>query len=274
MCFWGLNPSPGIRVLSSGTSEKQFKDCRWQLRPGLTVVSTKYESMERDAHLFNLSPESKIHRLPWPLRIAVYALGPLIGAILWCIIKLLHASCRVVELWDEPGEGNQPCIHAVWHGDFILYLCGVFRFRRHAWLHHDGLYLSPGLWTLWWMGIERFVPISKAHPGRLAAEKLTEHLKNGYSTFITPDGPFGPEKEVKNGVLHLSQRTRLPVVPLRIECDRALRLPTWDKKEIPLPFSTIVIRYGAPFLVDEENFEDCRAILKKELDGGVQTQPS
>lgn len=210
-----------------------------------------------------ISPNSKIHRLPAPVRYAVYFFGPLIGAVLWVLMWGLHRSCRVVEV--DQARHPEPSIHALWHGDFILYLCGVFQFRRHAWLHHDGVYLSPGLWTLSWMGVSRLVPVSHSHPGKLAAEKLTSYLKDGYSTFVTPDGPFGPEGEVKSGVLYFSQQSGLPIVPIRIECNRTLRLPTWDKKAIPLPFSTIVIEYGEPLIVDEANFEECRTLLKARL---------
>lgn len=223
--------------------------------------------METHNSFFKVSPDSRIHKLPWPLRICLYTLGPLIGAILWLILFALHRSCRLVETYQDPSTQEAACIHAVWHGDFILYLCGVFRFRHHAWLHHDGYYLSPGLWTLTWMGIDRFVPVSREHPGKLAAQKLIQHLQNGYSTFVTPDGPFGPGKQVKSGVLHFSQQSGLSVVPLQIDCDRTLTLPSWDRKQIPLPFSTITIRYGSPIRVTDENFERSSIELKRQLDG-------
>jgi lysophospholipid acyltransferase (LPLAT)-like uncharacterized protein len=48
----------------------------------------------------------------------------------------------------------------------------------------------------------------------------------------------------------------MPIVPLRFTLSRAWELATWDRKRLPLPFSTIHVRFGAPLLVDESNFED------------------
>jgi lysophospholipid acyltransferase (LPLAT)-like uncharacterized protein len=47
----------------------------------------------------------------------------------------------------------------------------------------------------------------------------------------------------------------VPIVPLRFTLSRALELPTWDRKRLPLPFSTIRVRFGAPIYVEESNFE-------------------
>jgi lysophospholipid acyltransferase (LPLAT)-like uncharacterized protein len=34
-----------------------------------------------------------------------------------------------------------------------------------------------------------------------------------------------------------------------------LELPTWDCKRLPLPFSTITVRFGRPIFVDAANFD-------------------
>jgi len=47
----------------------------------------------------------------------------------------------------------------------------------------------------------------------------------------------------------------VPIVPLRFTLSRALELPTWDRKRLPLPFSTITLRFGRPICVDTGNFE-------------------
>ena len=44
---------------------------------------------------------------------------------------------------------------------------------------------------------------------------IVEFLKRGYSTVIMPDGPNGPSQVIKNGVLHMSQQSGVPIVPVK-----------------------------------------------------------
>ena len=61
---------------------------------------------------------------------------------------------------------------------------------------------------------------------------------------ITVDGPAGPRHKSKEGPLFLANRTNARIMPVRIYVKHALRCPTWDKFQIPLPFSRVIIRFG------------------------------
>ena len=67
---------------------------------------------------------------------------------------------------------------------------------------------------------------------------------------FTPDGPRGPRRSIKPGVLAAAQRANVPIVPVRAAVDRAWRLNSWDKFVIPKPFARVRIFYGQPFTVD------------------------
>jgi lysophospholipid acyltransferase (LPLAT)-like uncharacterized protein len=59
---------------------------------------------------------------------------------------------------------------------------------------------------------------------------------------ITPDGPRGPIHRLKRGAFLAAQELELPVYFLRIHYRRAKVLgKSWDKFEIPLPFSGVHI---------------------------------
>jgi len=66
---------------------------------------------------------------------------------------------------------------------------------------------------------------------------------------LTPDGPRGPRRELKPGVLAAAQRAGVPVIPLHAEADRAWRLDSWDRFGIPKPFARLRVAYGEPFEV-------------------------
>ncbi|WP_298067845.1 lysophospholipid acyltransferase family protein [uncultured Mailhella sp.] len=64
---------------------------------------------------------------------------------------------------------------------------------------------------------------------------------------ITLDGPLGPRHKAKEGALFLANRTGAHILPVRIFVKHHFHLPTWDKFQVPLPFSKVVIRFGTPW---------------------------
>ena len=61
------------------------------------------------------------------------------------------------------------------------------------------------------------------------------------------------KKSLKKGLLYLSQKTSIPLVPVGISYSKKWILKkTWDKFEIPKPFSKVKIFLGEPILINEE----------------------
>ncbi len=60
------------------------------------------------------------------------------------------------------------------------------------------------------------------------------------------DGPRGPRRLPKPGSLWLAGFADVPLIPVRVEAQRAFRLGSWDRTLIPLPFSRVLIRLGPP----------------------------
>lgn len=105
------------------------------------------------------------------------------------------------------------------------------------------------------MGIKKIYYGSSGHSGKAAAIELTEALKNGSDTFITPDGPAGPRNTFQKGALHLSINSGIPILPVRLEYANARNLSGWDQKRIPRLFSKFDVYLGKPIIVNEFNFE-------------------
>src|SRR5262249_21011475 len=74
--------------------------------------------------------------------------------------------------------------------------------RPHASMQHPLWYMKSIHVLLRLIGIRRIVLGSTGHDGRRAAEELVNLLKAGYSTVLLPDGPAGPPRVLKRGVLH------------------------------------------------------------------------
>jgi lysophospholipid acyltransferase (LPLAT)-like uncharacterized protein len=64
---------------------------------------------------------------------------------------------------------------------------------------------------------------------------------------ITVDGSQGPAYRMKRGGLVIARECRRPVILSRTWYRRCLRLPTWDRTAIPLPWNEIAYYLAGPF---------------------------
>jgi lysophospholipid acyltransferase (LPLAT)-like uncharacterized protein len=71
--------------------------------------------------------------------------------------------------------------------------------------------------------------------------------------------------EFKPGAVMLSQLTGKPILPVSIAATRTWRFRTWDKFELPLPFSRIVIAYGEPVRMPRGLDADSLARMQTEM---------
>src|SRR5436189_6328705 len=98
--------------------------------------------------------------------------------------------------------------------------------------------------------LERFkvqpVRGSSSRRGRQALPELTTWAERGYDLAITPDGPRGPCYVVQHGVMSLAQVSGLPIIPFSFCADWKLRPKSWDRFQIPLPFSRCEIILEKP----------------------------
>jgi len=75
----------------------------------------------------------------------------------------------------------------------------------------------------------------------------------GASLLFTPDGPTGPRMHAQPGVAEIARMTGLPVLPVSFSAKRCVRLKSWDRSMLPLPFNTLVLVYGTPLQLAKHN---------------------
>jgi lysophospholipid acyltransferase (LPLAT)-like uncharacterized protein len=69
---------------------------------------------------------------------------------------------------------------------------------------------------------------------------------------ITPDGPRGPRYQIRPGLIRLAQLTQRPIIAVTYQLAWKYQLKSWDRFQIPLPFSTCHLRSSTPIFVPEE----------------------
>jgi lysophospholipid acyltransferase (LPLAT)-like uncharacterized protein len=88
---------------------------------------------------------------------------------------------------------------------------------------------------------------------------------------ITADGPKGPAKKIKDGIILLAQKTSVPIIPLTWNATRKKVFEnSWDKFMIPLPFSKITFFYGQPIFVPQNLERKDIPVYKLEIEDKIR----
>jgi len=104
---------------------------------------------------------------------------------------------------------------------------------------------------------------SSSRRGGAALIGLREVLEKGEDPAITPDGPRGPVYKLGQGVVYLAQQTGTGILPIHIEYSRAVRLKSWDRFMIPLPFSKVHVTFDEIiFVAPEADIEEERVRIE------------
>ena len=174
----------------------------------------------------------------------------------WWLIRLLGLTWRIRVVNGERTVGamraaRQPIVFALWHGD-MLPLLYHHRNEGVAVLiseHRDGELIAQIAERLGF----RTVRGSTTRGASRALVGLVKTLQAGYDVAVTPDGPRGPSRSFAPGALIASQRASAPVVACGIAAPRAWRLRSWDRFQIPKPFSRVIVAYAGPALPEGSN---------------------
>ena len=118
---------------------------------------------------------------------------------------------------------------------------------------------------------------SSSRRGAIAWREMRRAVDEGTDVFVTPDGPRGPRYRVNPGIVLLAQKTRAPVMPVRVTYSRCLRLKSWDRFMIPLPFTRVDVVLDTPIdfaaANDDADFERERVRLELVLREGGEGDP-
>ena len=171
------------------------------------------------------------------------------------LIKLLTYTLRVRYEGLEPVRGliceDRRFILAFWHRRLVM-MPLAYPFKRKgrgvAILASDSKDGERSTATWKWFGIHA-VRGTAADDGAKALVRMIRAVKDGWDFGITPDGPKGPARELKPGVITLAKKTGAAIVPVCVAFDRAWYLKTWDVMPIPKPFATCTVRFGEPMKV-------------------------
>ena len=149
--------------------------------------------------------------------------------------------------WRRLIDAGEPFIFLLWH-EALLPLLWRHRRQQIAILvseAREGQYLADYAQRIGY----HLVPGSSTRGGARALLAAIRALGDGCTLAITPDGPRGPRRDVKPGVVHAAQRAGAMILPLHATAPSAWRLNSWDRLLVPKPFAEVDVAYGEPFAV-------------------------
>jgi lysophospholipid acyltransferase (LPLAT)-like uncharacterized protein len=172
----------------------------------------------------------------------------LIGA---AVAPAVSALCRTLTWTIEGAEhyekiirsGRQPII-AFWHGR-ILPATWFFRNRGIVALtsaNFDGQWIARVIGHLG----NRTVAGSSSRGGARALLRLTREIREGHSVAFALDGPRGPARAAQPGAVWLAGVTGSPLLPVHAEASACWEVSSWDRTQVPKPFSRASVVLGAP----------------------------
>ena len=169
----------------------------------------------------------------------------------YAIISILGRTIR----WETKGlehleqveaSGSTP-VFCLWHnrlfaGTYFLRGRGIVVITSQS---RDGEYIARFL--------KRFgfgtVRGSSTRGGVKALVEMIRLMRSGHAMAFTVDGPRGPRYEAKSGAILLAKKTGNPLLPFTVECERFWTIGSWDRLQIPKPFTRARFEMGEPIEV-------------------------
>jgi len=206
------------------------------------TYTTRSQNQRHQKEAGQKAPGLRVDNIPPLLRPIYVATAWLIGAVLY----VYYAVCRVTSRISIEGPGNrdlsQHSIFCIWHESWWSYPVVFLRFRTaHAMISHPAAYMKPLHCLFRLMGLKRLFLGSSGIEGKQAVNEVAKLVRSGWSTTISPDGPKGPARVLKKGVLHIALQSGVPIVPISISPSRFIRVRSWDCKKHPTPFARIKV---------------------------------
>lgn len=180
-------------------------------------------------------------------------------ALITAYVKILRKTCQVdivgaekLRLYTDAEQAMLPCY---WHQQMTFGIDFLIRLSKDK--VDIRILVSPskdgniGEAVLSEFGLNVFR--GSAHRSGAAAlrEIYLAVSKEQCSVGMAADGPLGPARVVKMGIINLAQLSGAPIIPIANACHRKIHFKSWDHFFLPLPFSRVQIRIGEPILVSK-----------------------
>lgn len=190
------------------------------------------------------------------LKVPVELSSTLIAGVLAPWARTLRFTTHNTEPALTLMAGKKPVVVALWHEELFALTCFGLRYGLDLATvvsqSRDGELIARVLQKLGYATARG----SSSRGGVRALVAARKLMRQGKSVTVAIDGPRGPRRQAKSGVLHLAAATGAQLVPVRAVPSRAFVFKkSWDRFQLPVPFSSLSIIAGAPRVVASDVVE-------------------
>jgi lysophospholipid acyltransferase (LPLAT)-like uncharacterized protein len=174
--------------------------------------------------------------------------------LLVILIRLIYATMRVTVAGREilPGFAarGEGYVGVFWHARILMipFLYPGNGLHILVSQHRDGDIIANILSQFGFY----LVRGSSTRGGLDALREMLKLLRADQDLGIAADGPRGPAEVLKPGAAQLGRLSGKPVIPISFAASRSIRLRSWDRFMIPLPFSRGVFVVGEPLRCEKD----------------------
>lgn len=189
-----------------------------------------------------------------------------VGFLAAILLRVLGSTWRISIEGPSPFEvGSGPHLGAMWHRNALIasYLFRDQKISAPVSRSRDGELIAQLL-----IRLGHRVPArgSSSSGGARALLSLIRMVEDGTTVSIQTDGPRGPARVSKIGIVSLARQTGRPITPLTCSAKPCIQFGSWDGTLLPLPFARVVCSYGAAMDVPRELDADAEEVVREELD--------
>lgn len=188
------------------------------------------------------------------------------GLLVYYIIMLIKLTLKIEIIGKENMSEEKPYVLALWHNKVVATVLALGFIKKRAGLASpsaDGELISVPLEKLGY----KMIRGSSGKDSVKGLVQLIKAVKEGYTIGTPLDGPKGPKFEAKQGMMYVAQKSGRPMVFMGAAYSKKWVLSkTWDKCQIPKPFSKVVCVISEPFYLEKSiPVEDYKEIVEKKL---------
>jgi lysophospholipid acyltransferase (LPLAT)-like uncharacterized protein len=185
-----------------------------------------------------------------------------LGLLAACVLVCWRATLRIrVENDPRPGlrAAGRRYVYAILHAQQLSFILLSDDVPILAMVSAS----TDGDWLVPLCRVRGIVPVRGStgsggadKGGRAALAELADGVRKGLPALLAVDGPRGPRSGVHRGVVDLARETDacIVVAGVFLPASRFILERTWDRTQLPRPFSTLTGRFGAP--IDPRDFDD------------------
>lgn len=206
-----------------------------------------------------------ISSYPWDKRLLIRAISRSAHWAIGLIGKTVSFETEGIEHLEKlQSEGRQP-IYALWHDRIFL---GTYYLRKRRIVamvsqSFDGEYIARVI-QLQGNGAVRG---SSTRGGVKGLVEMIRIAKGGVPMCFIVDGPKGPRYEAKEGAVLLAKKAGIPILPFSVELKDHYEMNSWDKLQVPRPFTKAKVFMAEPIYVSNaDTVEEKRLELQNALE--------